>query len=63
MSVYALPRLAVMPGVVRACAELDAADVVLGQPDASSREKNRGAAVASDSFRWPHGFAGPAMAA
>lgn len=47
-----------MPGVVRACAELDAADVVLGQPDASSREENRGAAVASDSFRWPHGFAG-----
>ena len=34
------------------------ADVVLGQPDAFSREENRGAAVAADSFRWPHAFAG-----
>lgn len=30
------------------------ADVVLGQPDAHSREENRGAAVGADSFRWPH---------
>lgn len=33
------------------------ADVVLGQPDPSAREENRGADVAADSFRWPHGFA------
>lgn len=34
------------------------ADVVLGQPDASSRDENRGDVVAADSFRWPHAFAG-----
>jgi hypothetical protein len=34
------------------------ADVVLGQPDATSREENRGADVAADSFRWPHAVAG-----
>ena len=33
------------------------ADVVLGQPDAFSREENRGASVDADSFRWPHAFA------
>jgi len=33
------------------------ADLVLGQPDARSREENRGADVAADSFRWPHAFA------
>ena len=33
------------------------ADVVLGQPDASAREENRGGPVAADSFRWPHAFA------
>lgn len=32
------------------------ADLVLGQPDAHSREENRGCAGA-DSFRWPHAFA------
>lgn len=30
------------------------ADVVLGQPDAYSREENRGIGVRPDSFRWPH---------
>ncbi|MEZ5096860.1 MAG: NHL repeat-containing protein [Nocardioides sp.] len=34
------------------------ADVVLGQPDGSAREENRGGPVAADSFRWPHAFAG-----
>ena len=34
------------------------ADVVLGQPDATSRDENRGADVAADSFRWPHAVAG-----
>lgn len=34
-----------------------AADVVLGQPDAGAREENRGGDVAADSFRWPHAFA------
>lgn len=33
------------------------ADVILGQPDARSREENRGAAIAADSFRWPHACA------
>jgi hypothetical protein len=33
------------------------ADVVLGQPDPSARDENRGTAVRADSFRWPHGFA------
>lgn len=30
------------------------ADVVLGQPDATSREENRGFGVGPSSFRWPH---------
>lgn len=30
------------------------ADVVLGQPDASSRDENRGVGVGPDTFRWPH---------
>lgn len=30
------------------------ADVVLGQPDATSREENRGDGVGADTFRWPH---------
>lgn len=34
------------------------ADVVLGQPDASSRSENRGAGVGPASFRWPHAVAG-----
>ena len=33
------------------------ADVVLGQPTPADREENRGAAVAADSFRWPHAVA------
>ncbi|CAN5147291.1 NHL repeat-containing protein [soil metagenome] len=33
------------------------ADVVVGQPDAESREENRGADVGADSFRWPHAVA------
>ena len=35
-----------------------AADVVLGQPDASSREENRGQPVGPASFRWPHAITG-----
>ncbi len=31
--------------------------VTLGQPDASSRDENRGAAAGPDSFRWPHDVA------
>ncbi len=34
------------------------ADVVLGQPDASHREENRGADAGPDSFRWPHAITG-----
>ncbi|TVR36243.1 MAG: hypothetical protein EA388_04515 [Nitriliruptor sp.] len=34
-------------------------DVLLGQPDAMSREENRGTEAAADSFRWPHDVAGP----
>lgn len=34
------------------------ADVVLGQPDAGSRDENRGGDVGPDSFRWPHAVAG-----
>lgn len=30
------------------------ADVVLGQPDARSRDENRGVGARADSFRWPH---------
>lgn len=33
------------------------ADVVLGQPDPSAREENRGGPIAGDSFRWPHAVA------
>lgn len=33
------------------------ADVVLGQPEPSAREENRGADVGPDSFRWPHAIA------
>ena len=33
------------------------ADVVLGQPDPTSREENRGTGVTADSFRWPHAVA------
>jgi hypothetical protein len=33
------------------------ADVVLGQPDACSREENRGTGIARNSFRWPHAIA------
>jgi hypothetical protein len=36
------------------------ADVVLGQPDPTGREENRGGPVAADSFRWPHAFASSA---
>ncbi|ODU04026.1 MAG: hypothetical protein ABS81_12010 [Pseudonocardia sp. SCN 72-86] len=36
------------------------ADLVLGQPDAASREENRGGEAAADSFRWPHDLAGTA---
>ncbi len=35
-----------------------AADVVLGQPDGSSREENRGEDVGPASFRWPHNITG-----
>jgi hypothetical protein len=35
-----------------------AADIVLGQPDASAREENRGGAVGPSSFRWPHDISG-----
>ncbi|MEN1680135.1 MAG: NHL repeat-containing protein [Planctomycetota bacterium] len=34
------------------------ADLVLGQPDDTGSEENRGGPVAADSFRWPHDFAG-----
>ncbi|MFC4945122.1 NHL repeat-containing protein [Pseudonocardia sp. GCM10023141] len=34
------------------------ADIVLGQPDASHREENRGADADADSFRWPHDITG-----
>lgn len=34
------------------------ADVVLGQPDATHREENRGGVVGPASFRWPHAVAG-----
>ncbi|BBY65983.1 NHL repeat-containing protein [Mycolicibacterium helvum] len=34
------------------------ADVVLGQPDATAREENRGGAVGPASFRWPHDITG-----
>ncbi|MGV0849632.1 NHL repeat-containing protein [Mycolicibacterium phlei] len=34
------------------------ADIVLGQPDGSSREENRGQAVGPASFRWPHAITG-----
>jgi hypothetical protein len=33
-------------------------DVILGQPDAKSREENRGGPVSARSFRWPHAIAG-----
>jgi len=33
------------------------ADVVLGQPDTSSRDENRGLGVGPSSFRWPHAVA------
>jgi hypothetical protein len=36
------------------------ADLILGQPDATSREENRGGPVGPDSFRWPHAVAGDA---
>lgn len=34
------------------------ADIVLGQPDSSSHEENRGEHVGPASFRWPHAIAG-----
>ncbi len=34
------------------------ADIVLGQPDATHREENRGADAGPDSFRWPHAITG-----
>ncbi|KAA0081918.1 hypothetical protein CIW52_19685 [Mycolicibacterium sp. P9-64] len=34
------------------------ADVVLGQPDGSARDENRGAAAGPASFRWPHDVTG-----
>ncbi|MDX1882168.1 NHL repeat-containing protein [Mycolicibacterium sp. 120270] len=34
------------------------ADVVLGQPDESTREENRGEQVGPASFRWPHSITG-----
>lgn len=34
------------------------ADVVLGQPDASAREENRGEPVGPSGFRWPHAITG-----
>ncbi|GAA0615089.1 NHL repeat-containing protein [Sporichthya brevicatena] len=33
------------------------ADVVLGQPDAVSRDENRGTGTGPDTFRWPHAVA------
>ena len=35
-------------------------DVILGQPDAHSREESRGGPVSAKSFRWPHAIAGNA---
>lgn len=34
------------------------ADIVLGQPDGTHREENRGGAAGPASFRWPHDIAG-----
>ncbi len=34
------------------------AEILLGQPNESASEENRGGEVAADSFRWPHDFAG-----
>jgi hypothetical protein len=34
------------------------ADIVLGQPDVSAREENRGGSVGPASFRWPHDISG-----
>ncbi|GAB3001318.1 NHL repeat-containing protein [Mycobacterium bourgelatii] len=34
------------------------ADIVLGQPDATHREENRGGTVGPASFRWPHDITG-----
>jgi hypothetical protein len=34
------------------------ADVILGQPDASSHDENRGGPAGPDSFRWAHDIAG-----
>ncbi|MCS6865891.1 MAG: NHL repeat-containing protein [Gemmataceae bacterium] len=34
-----------------------AADIILGQPDATHGAENRGGPVAGDSFRWPHAVA------
>ncbi len=34
------------------------ADWMLGQPDESAGEENRGGPVSANSFRWPHDFAG-----
>ncbi len=33
-------------------------DIVLGQPDANSKDENRGGPVSARSFRWPHAIAG-----
>src|SRR5262249_6890994 len=33
-------------------------DLVLGQPDAASREENRGGEPTGSSFRWPHAMCG-----
>ncbi len=35
-----------------------AADVILGQPDATSHDENRGGPAGPDSFRWAHDIAG-----
>lgn len=34
------------------------ADIVVGQPNSAHREENRGTAVGSDGFRWPHNVTG-----
>lgn len=34
------------------------ADVVLGQPDGTSADENRGSTPSANSFRWPHGITG-----
>lgn len=39
-----------------------APDVILGQPDGTSRDENRGGAPGPDSFRWPHSVTGTADA-